>query len=147
MKTLCLLLVAVILAVAPAPSSASDGTPPAKDSPSVTPLRNKDVLEMVKKKVESDSIVRLIKSSPCNFDTFPPVLQDLKRRGVPDEVLQAMVEAPYGPSANSKAVDEAADQPIYHYTEQLKAGGFLSTTATAGRRSRARTTRADRRQF
>ena len=63
----------------------------------VTPLNNKDVLVMVEKKVEKDTIIKTIKSSPCTFDTFPPLLKEMKRRGVPEAVLQAMLEAPYGP--------------------------------------------------
>jgi hypothetical protein len=82
----------------------------------VTSLNNKDVLTMVLNHVPEEAIIRTIKSSPCTFDTFPPVLKDLKRRGVPDSVLQAMVEAPYGPSTQATSTDElsAEDQPIYH---------------------------------
>ena len=103
----------------------------------VTPLNNKDVLVMVQNKVPEEAIIRAIKSSPCTFDTFPPVLKDMKRRGVPDAVLQAMLEAPYGPSALSKSTDDlrAEDQPIYHYADQLKAMGYISPSAV-GRVSR-----------
>src|SRR5689334_145604 len=80
---------------------------------------------MVQKHLSEDTIVKAIKSSPCTFDTFPPVLQDMKRRGVPDAVLQAMVEAPYGPSSNNLKQDELGDHPIYHYAEQLKAMGYI----------------------
>lgn len=60
-------------------------------------LRNNDVLLMVADKVESEVIVTQILTSPCNFDVFPPVLRDLRRRGVPEEVLRAMLAAPNGP--------------------------------------------------
>jgi hypothetical protein len=33
----------------------------------------------------------------CNFDTDPSILAEMKYNGVPNEVLQAMIEAPYGP--------------------------------------------------
>ena len=97
----------------------------------VTPLNNKDVLVMVQNKVPEEAIIRAIQSSPCTFDTFPPVLKDMKRRGVSDAVLQAMVQAPYGPSAVSKSTDDlqAEDQPIYHYADQLKALGYISPSA------------------
>jgi hypothetical protein len=36
-------------------------------------------------------------TSHCNFDIFPPVLEDLKRRGVPDNVLHFMSVVPNGP--------------------------------------------------
>jgi hypothetical protein len=91
------------------------------------PLRNKNVLQLVDRKVTPEAIVKIIKSSWCNFDTFPPVLQDLKERGVAAQVLEAMVEAPYGPPANSRRSGEE-EQPIYHSAEQLKQLGFLSLT-------------------
>ena len=92
----------------------------------ITPLSNKDVLSMVQSHLTEDAIIKTIKSSPCTFDTFPPVLKDMKRRGVPDAVLQAMIDAPYGPSQQTAAAkDDVGDQPIYHYAEQLKAMGYI----------------------
>ena len=114
----------------------------------ITPLSNKDVLTMVQNNVPEEAIIRAIQSSPCTFDTFPPVLKDMKRRGVPDTVLQAMLEAPYGPSAQVKSTDELAgdDQPIYHYADQLKQLGYISPSAVSrtsryARQSRARASR------
>jgi hypothetical protein len=60
-------------------------------------LRNNDVLRMVEDKVKPDVIIRTILTSPCNFDVFPPVLRDLRRRGVPDEILMVMKVVPNGP--------------------------------------------------
>ena len=60
-------------------------------------LTNRDVIRMVEDKVEAKIIIARIITSPCNFDVFPPVLRDLKRRGVPDTVLAAMRMAPVGP--------------------------------------------------
>lgn len=94
----------------------------------ITPLRNKDVLAMVQNRVPVETIIRAIKSSPCTFDTFPPVLRDMKRRGVPDAVLQAMIEAPYGPAIHAEARDSLAEQPIYHYADQLKQMGYITPT-------------------
>lgn len=122
------------------------------DDTDVTPLSNKDVLTMVQNRVPEEAILRAIKSSPCTFDTFPPVLKDMKRRGVSDAVLQAMVKAPYGPSAQNSAAatrDEVGDQPIYHYADQLKAMGYITPSAVgrAGRYSRqSRTARTTRRR-
>jgi hypothetical protein len=96
----------------------------------VTSLSNKDVLAMVQNNVPEEAILRAIKSSPCTFDTFPPVLKDLKRKGVPESVLQAMVEAPYGPSRQAKDRDDlAADQPIYHFADQLRQMGYITPSA------------------
>jgi hypothetical protein len=113
----------------------------------VTPLSNKDVLSMVQSHLSQEAIINTIKASPCTFDTFPPVLRDMKRRGVPDAVLQAMVEAPYGPSAKiAGAKGDLGEQPIYHYADQLRQMGYIapstSRRAQAPRRSaRARNTR------
>ena len=61
------------------------------------PLTNNDVLRMLERGEKSAQIIPKILTSNCNFDVFPPVLSDLKRRGVPDTVLVAMKSAPYGP--------------------------------------------------
>lgn len=117
----------------------------------ITPLSNKDVLTMVQKNVPEEAIIRAITSSPCTFDTFPPVLKDMKRRGVSDAVLQAMIEAPYGPSTVDKGKDDLGEdgQPIYHYADQLRAMGYISPSAVGRasrytRQSRARASRTRR---
>ena len=60
-------------------------------------LTNRDVLTMVHKGMRSDLVIATILTSSCNFDIFPPVLDDLKRRGVPENVLQVMSVVPNGP--------------------------------------------------
>jgi len=60
-------------------------------------LRNGDVLRMVQEKMKPELIISTILTSPCNFDVFPPVLRDLKRRGVPDDILMLMKIVPNGP--------------------------------------------------
>lgn len=127
MKTKKLLLAAtLLLTLLPSMAAGQSG------EIEVTPLNNKDVLLMVEKKVETETIVKTIKSSPCTFDTFPPLLKEMKRRGVPEAVLQAMLEAPYGPSVANSSKDDLGDAPIYHYAEQLKQMGFL-TPVPSGR--------------
>lgn len=115
----------------------------------VMPLSNKDVILMVAQSVEPEIIIKTITSSPCTFDTFPSVMREMKRRGVPQTVLQAMVAAPYGPSLARSSRDDLGEQPIYHYTDQLKQMGFLTPT-TSGRlqstRSRTRASRSRQRQ-
>ena len=102
----------------------------------ITPLSNKDVLQMVQKQVSEEAIINTIKSSPCTFDTFPPVLRDMKRRGVSDAVLQAMIDAPYGPArqnSSAAAADDLGDQPIYHYADQLRQLGYIAPTKVGAR--------------
>lgn len=62
----------------------------------LAPLTNADVMTMVRAKLPAALIIQKINTSPCAFDTFPSVLAELKYRGVPDDVLMAMVEAPHG---------------------------------------------------
>jgi len=60
-------------------------------------LTNNDVLRMASDGMKSGDIISKIFASRCNFDIFPPVLRDLRRRGVPETVLMAMKMAPSGP--------------------------------------------------
>ena len=80
---------------------------------SVVELRNADILTMVKAKLPPALIIEKINTSRCSFDTFPSVLAELKYRGVPDDVLMAMVRAPHGaPSiAERNSVASAKNQP------------------------------------
>ena len=71
--------------------------PPTTQTHQVRMLRNRDVLQMVHNGMKADLIVANILTSPCNFDIFPPVLEDLRRRGVPENVLQVMAVVPNGP--------------------------------------------------
>lgn len=65
----------------------------AEDLPRLT---NREILEMTKAGLSSDVIISKIKVSRCNFDTDPTQLVELKTKGVANEVLRAMIEAPYG---------------------------------------------------
>jgi hypothetical protein len=51
---------------------------------------------MVRAKVPSSVIIEKVQTSLCHFDTFPTVISELRYRGVPEEILVAMVEAPVG---------------------------------------------------
>lgn len=62
----------------------------------LAPLTNNDVLTMVRAKLPTALIIEKINNSVCTFDTFPSVLAELKYKGVPDEVLMVMVQAPHG---------------------------------------------------
>ena len=114
MKKLYLLLTAVMVAIGANATAVANPV-------GVTSLSNKDVLTMVQQKVETEAIIKAIKTSPCTFDTFPSVMKELKRRGVPEEILEAMIDAPYGPAADVRTAEVAEDEgQIYHYTESIK---------------------------
>jgi hypothetical protein len=132
-KKLYLLFAALIVAIAPAAAVA--------DPTDVTPLNNKDIVAMVEHHLGTEAIINAIKSSACTFDTFPSVMKELKRRGVPEEVLQAMLEAPYGPAAKNRSTEEL-EEPIYHYTENIKQ--YLAPSNTGRRNTPPSRTRAAR---
>ena len=89
------LTIAAILLVTPATGTFAQTS---KLQPrSIRMLRNRDVLVMVRSGMKPDLVVATILTSACNFDIFPPVLDDLKRRGVPENVLQVMSVVPTGP--------------------------------------------------
>ena len=76
---------------------------------SIQILHNSDVVAMVRKGMKADAITDRILRSTCNFDVFPPVLEDLRRRGVPEIVLQLMTVVPNGPPAHILVTEE--DKP------------------------------------
>jgi hypothetical protein len=141
-KTILPLAMGLFLVLTPSRASAMPG------ETDITPLSNKDVLVMVQQHLSEEAIISAINSSPCTFDTFPPVLKDMKRRGVPDAVLQAMVQAPYGPASQIVRRDELGEQPIYHYADQLRQLGYIapSTASRSNQFPRANRTRAARRR-
>lgn len=97
-------------------------------------LTNRDVLRMVEEGRPKAEILSAIESSTCAFDTFPPVLQDLARRGVPEEVLRAMVSAPHGPPIPSLVDERDEGPPVYHFVEDLKQRGLSAAPASRNAR-------------
>ncbi len=69
-------------------------------------LRKKEITGMVRAGVPSSSIVNATRTSRCEFDTGPLVLISLKQKGVSDDVLLAMVNAPHGKSGQPDAESE-----------------------------------------
>src|SRR5215217_1710775 len=72
-------------------------------------LTNRDILQMVRSGMQSHLIIANIMTSKCNFDVFPPVLLDLKRRGVPENVLHFMSVVPNGPPNLPEAGQPSAE--------------------------------------
>ena len=88
-------------------------------------LTNKEILEMTKAGLSSDVIIAKIQVSRCNFDTEPTQLVELKTKGVANEVLQAMIEAPYG---NPRAMPHPI-QPDEGETKRTPAANEGASTA------------------
>jgi hypothetical protein len=57
-------------------------------------LTNKDIVTMVSAGLSQEIVIAKIKSSPCNFDTAPDTLAEIKKAGVPGDIILVMVEAP-----------------------------------------------------
>ncbi|HEV2835866.1 MAG TPA: S1C family serine protease [Pyrinomonadaceae bacterium] len=56
-------------------------------------LTNEDIVKMVQAGVSTDQIVATIKKSKTDFDTSPSALAVLPKRGVPNEILLAMLDS------------------------------------------------------
>src|SRR5262245_62136873 len=64
-------------------------------------LTNDDVIKMVQAGLSTDLIMSKIKKSETDFDTSPSALATLPKRGVPNEVLLAMLASdPLGSNAH-----------------------------------------------
>jgi hypothetical protein len=76
-----------------------------QSSPGV--LTNEEIIKLVQAKLPDSVVLAKIKSSSCDFDTSTDALIKLKRAGVSDPVLQAIVDA--RPQSNSsKMVENSA---------------------------------------
>jgi len=113
-----LIVAAVLLCTSPAISAQA----PKTQSHPTRILRNNDILLMVRGGMESHLIIAKIMTSRCNFDVFPPVLDDLKRRGVPENVLHFMSVLPNGPSNLPEPGASNAESLIKTATVKLPRG-------------------------
>jgi len=84
MKTCGLFTICLLLFVPAQQASAQQATPT---------LTNEDVVKMVQAGLSADQIVTRIKKSETEFDTSPSALAGLPKRGVPNEILLAMIES------------------------------------------------------
>ena len=69
------------------------------------PLTNADVVAMVQGGLDESTIILAIKSSPCNFDTSALALIELKKKGVNQNILNALLNA--APPASAPAASPA----------------------------------------
>lgn len=94
-------------------------------------LRNGDVLRMHRAGMKPGEIIAKIVTSHCNFDTFPPVLRELKTKGLPDTVIMAMVMVPYGPPNTNPLVLPTPDSAPPTARVQLPAGTLIRVEPTS----------------
>jgi len=57
-------------------------------------LTNKDIVMMVRAGLSQEIVIAKIKASSCSFDTAPDKLAELKKAGMTDPIILAMIEAP-----------------------------------------------------
>ena len=89
----------------------------------VMTLKNSDIMTMVRAKLPTALIIEKINTSSCSFDTFPSVLAEMKYKGVPDEILMAMVQAPHG--GRPKPIGEPNPEPRTEVKPVQNVGGVI----------------------
>lgn len=108
---------------------------------STSSLTNMDIVVMVKERISANLIKAKINSSTTNFDTSTEALQQLKKLGVPEAIIVAMIERQSKQSAQSEAA-ATPDSPPQAPQPQTAANlapkrpgipriGIVTTTTTA----------------
>ena len=120
------LLVAVALIIV-------SGSVQAQPDVSPRPLRNNDILRLLEDKVATEIIISRILTSSCNFDTFPPVMRDLRRRGVPEKILHVMKVVPYGPPNLADVDSQVTALPRVEIPEGTLIEVETATATSSGR--------------
>jgi len=100
-------------------------------------LTNEDVLELIEAGLSSDLVVTMIETSRSEFDTDLTTILELKKREVPDTVLQAMVKAaaapkPYDPTADNQLLIYVSDSDSWSMSGGFAGGGSSTVGAVAG---------------
>ena len=99
----------VVMADTP-PAPQEETTAPAQ-APAGPSFTNEDVIKLAQEKLPDAVILAKIKASACQFDTSADALVNLKRAGVSDAVLQAMVEAPSATVTEQPAATAPGEAP------------------------------------
>src|SRR6202007_2538777 len=100
-------------------------------SRATTALTNKDITTMISARLSQEIVIAKIKSSACRFDTSPDKLAEIKKAGVPDAVILAMVQAPVAPAE----VPRDSQQPANLVAEAPKdQGDTVYVNCTGSRR-------------
>jgi tetratricopeptide (TPR) repeat protein len=95
-----------------------------QSSPEV--LTNDDIIKLAQAKLPDSVILAKIKSSNFDFDTSPDALIKLKRAGVSDSVLQAIVDASAQPPPSDSAENSPAAAPSKENDSAPECGNYDS---------------------
>ncbi|HJQ35441.1 MAG TPA: hypothetical protein VJ866_25035 [Pyrinomonadaceae bacterium] len=85
------------------------------------PLTNASVVKLVRAGFKEKSVIAIIGARPSNFELSPDRLVELKKAGVPERVILAMI-------ARSESVDFADDE----WDDEMPLGGFGRERGQAG---------------
>lgn len=117
---------------APVPAMGPPEPPPA----TFDVMRNDDVLELVRAEFSEGVVVAAIEANASDFDVSPRVLVQLKRSGVPERVIEAMIVAERAqrysvpPVAEPLAPAPVAAAPEPESTPSISPEAFLRLTQT-----------------
>jgi hypothetical protein len=103
-------LLAVTLAAKPLEAQTASAQSGSQSTAAAPTFTNDDVIKLVQAQFSEATVLGKIKSSNCDFDTSTDALIKLKRDGVSEPVLQAMMDA-MTPAAPPPAAASPADDP------------------------------------
>jgi hypothetical protein len=110
MKTRLMSFVLVFVAAAAVPARAQG---PGQGGAASTTLTNASVVKLVRAGFREKTVVAIINARPVSFDLSPDRLIELKKGGVPERVILAMI-------SRAESVDFAADE----WDDEMPLGGF-----------------------
>lgn len=87
------------------------------------PITNADVVSMTKSGLGEQTIVLAIQQGSTNFDTSPQTLVELKKAGVADAVLNAMLSAPKPAGSSRLTLTSGQQDPLKLLDKSLDAIG------------------------
>src|SRR5258708_2192079 len=94
---------------------------------------NTDVVKLVQASLPDSTIVLVIEQSPARFDTSPAALIELKKQGVSQVVMEAMLHSSSQPDAvkpaNAASVPVTAPGPSDIGTDILAEGTYYKSPA------------------
>jgi hypothetical protein len=104
------------------------------------PMNNQDVMSMVASGVSQDLILTTIRNSEPHFNLMPSSMDQMKKAGVPEQVIRAMAARQNGSQAAPAATDVKAVAPVAAQEPIKSERGLIARPATpvpAARRSAA----------
>lgn len=107
-------------------------------------LTNDDVIRMVNAQLSDQLIIATLKASNTSFDTSPSAMQQLRSAGVPQAVLDAMLQrSAQKPTGDSRAIDRRplptsatsdtrarSNLPLIYVEEVSSTGGVMASSDT-----------------